>query len=88
MACYEVLLKPSVEKDLRSLPSPAIQRIWERIESLGETPFPQQAVKLRGAQRLYRIRVGAYRIIYEVDQEAQHVVVHYVRHRREAYRSR
>jgi mRNA interferase RelE/StbE len=43
-------------------------------------------LKLTGAERLYRIRVGDYRIIYEVNTEARVIIVHYVRYRREAYR--
>src|SRR5437870_8906715 len=42
--------------------------------------------KLSGAERLYKIRVGDYRIVYEVDTAALQVTIHYVRHRREAYR--
>jgi mRNA interferase RelE/StbE len=87
MPSYEVFLKPSVEKDLRALPRSAIARIWGRFETLRHDPLPRQSVKLEGAQRLYRIRVGVYRIIYEVDKEAREVTIHYVRHRKDAYRA-
>jgi mRNA interferase RelE/StbE len=86
MASYKVLLKPSVEKDVRSLPSSVLKRVWARIESLSADPLPPQSVKLAGAEKLYRIRVGEYRIIYSVDQHAKQVIVNYVRHRSEAYR--
>ena len=59
----------------------------EHIERLRIDPFPRQALKLAGADRLYRLRVGDYRIIYEVDVDAHLVLIHYIRHRREAYRS-
>lgn len=87
MGSYRVELKPSVHKDFRRLPRSVVERVWERIEALGENPFPQGVEKLEGAQRLYRLRVGDYRIIYEVDVSAKKVVVLYVRHRREAYRA-
>ena len=77
---------PSVEKDLRSLPKPAIERVVNRMELLADDPFPRQALKLQGGEQLYRLRVGDYRIVYAVDQDAKEVIVHYVRHRREVYR--
>ncbi len=86
MAFYNVLLKPSVEKDLRSLPKPVIGRVMKQIEALKSNAHPRQASKLASTELLYRIRVGDYRIVYSVDQEAQQILVQYVRHRREVYR--
>ena len=86
MASYSVLVKPSVEKDLRALPKGAVARVMRRIEELKNNPIPRQSVKLTGAERLYRIRVGDYRIIYTVEAEAERVVIYYVRHRRQVYR--
>ena len=86
MASYNLILRPSVEKDFRHLPRPLIQNILRRIEGLKADPFPYQTIKLSGAERLYRIRVGDYRIVYEVDTAARRVTIHYVRHRREVYR--
>ena len=86
MPSYNVSLKPSVVKDLRHLPKPVVARVIESIESLKTDPFPRQAIKLSGAERLYRIRMGEYRIVYEIDIRAKQLMVHYVRHRREVYR--
>jgi mRNA interferase RelE/StbE len=86
MASYSLLLKPSVEKDLRPLPSSVVQRVLRKIEALPSEPNPPQSVKLTGAEHLFRIRVGDYRVIYGIDHEAKVVTVHYVRHRKEAYR--
>lgn len=86
MASYKVVPKPSVEKDLRSLPKPTIARVVKSLELLADDPFPRQALKLEGGEKLYRLRVGDYRIVYAVDQDAKEVIVHYVRHRREVYR--
>lgn len=86
MASYSITFKPSVEKDLRRLPEAAVARVMARIERLKSEPFPRQAIKLSGAERLYRFRVGVYRIVYEVDTQAQQITVHYIRHRREVYR--
>jgi len=86
MPSYNVSFKPSVVKDLRHLPKPVVARVIESIESLKTDPFPRQAIKLSGAERLYRIRMGEYRIVYEIDIRAKQLIVHYVRHRREVYR--
>jgi mRNA interferase RelE/StbE len=87
MASYKVTPKPSVEKDLRSLSKTAIARVVKSLDRLAEEPFPRQALKLEGGEGLYRLRVGDYRVIYSVNQEALEIIVHHVRHRREVYRT-
>jgi len=86
VASYSLSYRPSVEKDLQSIPHALVARIIARIEQLPSGPFPVQSTKLQGAERLYRLRVGDYRIVYEVDPEARHILVQYVRHRRDVYR--
>jgi len=86
LASYKVTFKPSVEKDLRSLPQSVVTRIFKRIDALKENPFPRQSIKLAGAEQLYRVRIGDYRMIYGVDKNNRQVIVHYVRHRRDVYR--
>ena len=63
-----------------------VLRVMKRIEDLRSEPLPRQAIKLSSAERLYRIRVGDHRIVYEIDRQARQVTIHYVRHRREVYR--
>ena len=87
MVDYKVGFKSSVDKDLGDLPKNLVARVWLRFELLKHEPFPRQALKLKGSEGLYRIRVGDYRIIYGVNVQAKEVVIHHVRHRREAYRS-
>ena len=87
MDSYSVDFKPSVQKDLRPLPKALVARVMERIEGLKTDPFPRQAIKLSGTERLYRLRVGDYRIVYEGDTQAKQIMIHYVRHRREVYRA-
>jgi len=83
---YTIDLKPSVEKDLAHLSKSVVARLMTRIENLKTDPFPRQAIKLEGAERFYRIRVGDYRIIYGIDSQTRRITIHYIRHRREAYR--
>jgi len=73
MDSCSVNFKPSIEKDLRGLPKSLISRVMSRIEKLRDDPFPRQTVRLSGAERLYRVRVGEYRIIYEVDTQAKEI---------------
>lgn len=87
MASYRVELKPTAQKDFRKIPKKTLLRVLEGLEGLAQNPFPSQSIKLANADRLYRLRVGDYRVIYEVEAEASVITVHHVRHRREAYRS-
>ena len=86
MASYSLAFRPSVEKDLASLPKQAVSRILDRFESLKSDPFTVKSRKLQGAERLYRVRVGDYRIVYEVNTDSLLITIHYVRHRRDVYR--
>lgn len=86
MASFKVILKPSVEKDLRVLPQSVVTRVWRKIEELQTEPLPRGSLKLAGAEELHRVRVGDYRIIYGLDTHRSEVVIQYVRHRRDCYR--
>ncbi len=86
MASYNLRFKPSVEKDFRSIPKSLLGRLLQRIQQLKAKPFPPQSSKLHAAERLYRLRVGDYRIVYEVDTDALEIIIQYVPHRREVYR--
>ncbi|SLM49437.1 Addiction module antitoxin (fragment) [Nitrospira japonica] len=69
VSTYSLCYKPSVERDLHSIPHTIASRLLDRIDRLTSDPFPPQSIKLHGAERLYRLRVGDYRIVYEVDRE-------------------
>ena len=86
MASYNIRLQPSVEKDVRRIGESDLRRIFERIEALSSDPFPRGVIKLTGAEGLYRVRAGNYRIVYEVEHSSSQIIVHYVRHRRDVYR--
>jgi mRNA interferase RelE/StbE len=83
---HEVYLEHAAEKDLKKLPGEIFQRLIIHIKSLAETPRPSGCRKITGTKNDWRIRVGDYRIIYEVDDNARIVKVMRVRDRREAYR--
>jgi len=83
---YEIEFVASAAKEFRSLETQIKQRIALEIDRLRENPRPRGARKLKGHERLYRIRVGSYRVVYEVDDRARVVLVTRIRHRREVYR--
>lgn len=86
MALYKIEFKQSAERDIRKITPTFIPNILRRIEALADNPFPRQSLKLSGVEVTYRLRVGDYRVIYEVNPEAKTIIIHYVRHRREVYR--
>lgn len=86
MASCRVIYKASFQKDLRRLSKIVLARVSNVIDKLAEDPLPTHAAKLQIGGGLYRIRIGEYRLIYQVNIEAKEVVLHHVRHRREVYR--
>lgn len=85
MANYNLSFRKSVAKDLRSIPPADVKRILKRIELLRDDPRGEGCLKLSGQER-YRVRVGAYRILYEILDEEVLIIVVKVAHRREVYR--
>lgn len=86
MAKYKLTFKTSVAKDLRQIPRHDVQNILQRIEGLADEPRPVGCEKLSGQER-FRVRQGAYRIIYEVRDQELVIMVVKVGHRRDVYRS-
>ena len=86
MATYEVQFARSAAKEFRSLSIGLKQRIGAAIDSLIRDPRPPGVRKLAGHKHLYRIRVGQYRVVYEIDDKEKLIRITRVRHRREVYR--
>jgi mRNA interferase RelE/StbE len=84
---FRIEWKKSTRKDLRKLPASTEERVVETVEGLAENPFPRGVEKLSGSQHAYRIRLGDYRIVYEVVPELSLVEIQRVRHRKDVYRS-
>jgi mRNA interferase RelE/StbE len=82
---YRVSLTASAEKELHALPAKMIARIVPRLEALAAVPRPPGCKKLKGGDSEWRIRVGDYRAVYEIDDTAQTVDVTRIAHRREVY---
>lgn len=83
---YEVVLKPSVAKAMDALPPAIFRRVMAALARLEQDPRPTGVVKLKGDENLWRIRVGAYRVVYEVHDDQLLVLVLRVAHRKDVYR--
>ncbi|PYN77227.1 MAG: type II toxin-antitoxin system mRNA interferase toxin, RelE/StbE family [Candidatus Rokuibacteriota bacterium] len=86
MAEYSVVFARSARRELEQLEARVARRIIARIEALASNPRPHGCAKLQGADDLWRIRVGDYRVIYSVDDDGHIVDVVVVRHRGDVYR--
>lgn len=82
---YSVELRAWAEKDIQALPPPIARRVLNAIAALRQTARPPGIRKLE-VETGYRIRVGDYRIVVEIDDEAQRVLVVRVKHRKDVYR--
>jgi mRNA interferase RelE/StbE len=85
---YEVILRPSAARSFRKLPSEVQARLKPAIDALAEDPRPHGIDKMSGGEHLYRIRVGDYRIVYEIQDDVLLVLVVGIGHRREIYRKK
>lgn len=86
MASFDIQWRHSTAKDIRQLPRQEVAHVVEAVGQLADNPFPHGSQKLSGSERSYRIRVGDYRIVYEVLNEARVVEIQRVRHRKDVYR--
>jgi len=83
---YRVRLAPRAKRDLRRLSQQVQDRILPEIHALGSNPRPHGVVKLTDRVRTYRIRIGDYRVVYEIHDEVLLVLVVEIDHRRDVYR--
>ena len=88
MGRYAVQLKPSADRALARLPADVQRRIVLALEDLGDDPRPPDVKKLAGDDNLWRIRLGAYRVVYEIHDHPRLVMVLRVAHRKDAYRDK
>lgn len=85
MASYKIEIKKSAAKEIENLPSTVLIRVISHIQELVNDPRPVGCKKLSGDEK-YRLRVGDYRILYEIEDEIVTVYVVKVAHRKEVYR--
>jgi len=82
---YSIFVLPRAQKELAQLPKKRYKRTRDAIRSLSDDPRPYGCRKLSGREG-WRIRVGDYRVIYEIDELQHAVTILHVGHRRNVYR--
>jgi mRNA interferase RelE/StbE len=83
---YEIVIKPTAEKSLDKLPHPIRRRIVDVLKELRNNPRPTGVVKLAGDENMWRIRIGNYRVVYEIQDDRLIVLILRVAHGKDVYR--
>ncbi|MGB8852793.1 MAG: type II toxin-antitoxin system RelE/ParE family toxin [Pirellulales bacterium] len=83
---YAIEILRSARKQLERIASEHQERVLIALEGLAETPRPEGCTKLT-SRNAWRIRIGDYRVVYEIDDDLKNVVVVVIAHRRDAYRN-
>jgi mRNA interferase RelE/StbE len=83
---YQVVVPKAVQKQILKLPEEVQEWVFTCLSGLQEIPRPTGCIKMKGVSG-YRIRIGDYRVLYDVDDIAQTVTLRRVGHRKEIYRS-
>jgi mRNA interferase RelE/StbE len=88
MTRYRLYLTKSARKEFDSLSAKIKDRVTDALKLLEHNPFSEllQIKKLKGEERLYRARIGDYRIVYAVEKRQIQVIVIKIGHRKEVYR--
>ncbi|MFZ4667240.1 MAG: type II toxin-antitoxin system RelE family toxin [Prochlorotrichaceae cyanobacterium] len=83
---YTIIVTKSIQKDLDNLPNDIKDRVYSKIAQLSENPRSYGVTKLKGYENEYRIRIGNYRVRYEILDTDETVLLLQCKHRREVYR--
>jgi len=86
---FSILIEQSAERDLKRIKKHSPQlfsQIVSSISSLKNNHLPSNVRKIIGSDKAFRIRIGDWRVIYEIDSQQKVVRIYRVRHRREVYR--
>ncbi len=83
---YRVEITTSAASEIRKLERDVQLRAGRKIKPLADNPRPPGVQKLQGAEILYRVRFGDYRIVYAIDDAAGVVTIHSVADRKDVYR--
>ncbi|KYC40914.1 addiction module antitoxin [Scytonema hofmannii PCC 7110] len=81
-----ILISKAVQKQIDDLPNDIQERVLEKIQHLADEPRPDGVVKLKGSVQEYRIRVGDYRVRYEINDDNQTVQILQCKHRKDVYK--
>jgi mRNA interferase RelE/StbE len=83
---YRIEFSPRAELQFKKFPKELQIRLKHRIDTLSENPFPRGVKKLSAEENIYRLRIGDYRIIYQVQGKALLILILKLGHRKDVYR--
>jgi mRNA interferase RelE/StbE len=83
---YTIITPKAVQKQLDALTDDVYERIAAKVVQLAENPRPDGVVKLKNSDNEYRIRIGDYRVRYEIDDSALTILLLQCKHRKDVYR--
>ena len=86
MGDYSLTFASSAVRQLERLDPPIAHRVMASIKKLIQNPRPPGCVKLHGSENQWRIRIGDWRVVYTIDEQARIVDIVAVRHRSDVYR--
>ena len=86
MASYKIVWKHSARKELEKLPKAIIGKVVKAVEELSDTPYPKGVRKMVGVEQTFRLRVGDYRVVYNVFDDVLTIEIIRVKHRKDVYR--
>jgi len=86
MASYQIEWRKSTKRDLKAIAPAQVVRIVEAVGKLADEPRPSGCTKLTGSDCAYRIRIGDYRVIYEIYDGKLLIEVIKAAHRKDIYR--
>lgn len=84
---YRIAVKRSAVKALKKIPKPDRERIVKKIDSLAENLPNPDTTKMKGNNPFHKVRIGDYRIIYEVQEEVLVILIVKIGHRKDIYRN-
>ncbi len=83
---YNIVITKKAQKQIKSLPKFIANNVSKRISELANDPTPYDSKKLKADENAYRIRVGDYRVLYEIYKQELIIKVVRVAHRKDVYR--
>jgi mRNA interferase RelE/StbE len=83
---YTIIVTKSIQKELDNLPDRLKERVYDKITQLSDNPRPDGVTKLKGYENEYRVRIGDYRVRYEIVDKDKTILLLQCKHRREVYK--
>ena len=84
---YRIEFKRSAAKALKKIPKANRKRIVEKIDSLAESPPNPDTTKMKGNNPFHKVRIGDYRIVYEIQEDVLVILVVKIGHRKDIYKN-